>query len=123
MEVIIVLVIALCLFVIETEAFFPSFSRSATTRARHHLASSSSRRRNVEEYLSVLGSPTRLIFTATNNNSNNDEIINDNVDDSAEPGTMRVAEIKSELDLRGVDYSDCFDKESLAQKLVQARAR
>mmetsp|Transcript_3806 Transcript_3806/g.5721 ORF Transcript_3806/g.5721 Transcript_3806/m.5721 type:complete len:219 (+) Transcript_3806:100-756(+) len=39
-----------------------------------------------------------------------------------EPGTMRVSEIKSELDLRGVDYSDCFDKESLAKKLVGARA-
>lgn len=39
-----------------------------------------------------------------------------------EPGRMRVLEIKSELDLRGVDYSDCFDKENLAQKLVQARA-
>ena len=40
-----------------------------------------------------------------------------------EPGTMRVSEIKSELDLRGIDYSDCFDKESLAQKLVEARAK
>jgi len=38
------------------------------------------------------------------------------------PGTMRVAEIKSELDLRGIEYTDCFDKESLAQKLVKARA-
>jgi hypothetical protein len=43
--------------------------------------------------------------------------------EDVEPGTMRVAEIKSELDLRGVDYTDCFEKESLAQKLVQARAR
>ncbi len=43
-------------------------------------------------------------------------------EDEAEPGTMRVAEIKSELDLRGVSYSDCFDKESLAQRLVEARA-
>lgn len=40
----------------------------------------------------------------------------------AAPGTMRVAEIKSELELRGIVYSDCFDKESLAQKLVHARA-
>jgi len=42
--------------------------------------------------------------------------------EDVEPGTMRVAEIKSELDLRGIEYIDCFDKESLAQKLVQARA-
>ena len=49
--------------------------------------------------------------------------VNDEDYDEVEPGTMRVAEIKSELDLRGIDYSDCFDKESLAQKLVKARSR
>lgn len=75
---------------------------------------------------SFISSPTRhlpskrLFFSAT---SNDDRLDDDSDDDYAEPGTMRVAEIKSELDLRGVDYSDCFDKESLAQKLVQARAR
>jgi len=48
----------------------------------------------------------------------------DSDEDDSEPGTstMRVGEIKSELSLRGVDYTDCFDKESLAQKLVLARA-
>jgi hypothetical protein len=39
-----------------------------------------------------------------------------------EPGKMRVSEIKSELDLREVDYSDCFDKESLVERLSRARA-
>lgn len=43
-------------------------------------------------------------------------------DDEAEVGTMRVSEIKSELTLRGVNFSDCFDKESLAVKLRDARA-
>lgn len=38
-------------------------------------------------------------------------------DEEAEVGTMRVTELKSELTLRGVDFSDCFDKESLAKKL------
>lgn len=46
----------------------------------------------------------------------------EDIEEDEEPGTMRVAEIKSELDLRGINYSDCFDKESLAQKLVKARA-
>ena len=46
----------------------------------------------------------------------------DDAEEVAAPGTMRVAEIKSELELRGIIYSDCFDKESLAQKLVRARA-
>lgn len=32
-------------------------------------------------------------------------------------GTMRVAVLREELKKRGVDYSDCFDKESLIEKL------
>ena len=42
--------------------------------------------------------------------------------EEAELGTMKVAEIKAELDLRGIDYSDCFDKESLSIRLIEARA-
>lgn len=42
-------------------------------------------------------------------------------DEEAEVGTMRISEIKSELKLRNVDFSDCFDRESLAQKLREAR--
>ena len=43
-------------------------------------------------------------------------------DEDEEIGTMRVSELKSELKLRKVDFSDCFDKESLAKKLRDARA-
>ena len=50
------------------------------------------------------------------------DAIDVDAEEVAAPGTMRVAEIKSELELRGIVYSDCFDKESLAQKLVRARA-
>ena len=35
---------------------------------------------------------------------------------------MRVAEIKAELLERQIDFSDCFDKDGLADKLVKARA-
>jgi thioredoxin 1 len=35
---------------------------------------------------------------------------------------MRLSEIKSELKDRIIDFSDCFDKESMVQKLVDARA-
>lgn len=45
----------------------------------------------------------------------------DEDEEEVEPGTMRVAEIKSELNLRAVDHSDCFDKESLVQRLREAR--
>lgn len=41
--------------------------------------------------------------------------------EEVEPGKMRVSEIKAELDLRGISYNDCFDKDSLEQKLVEAR--
>lgn len=43
-------------------------------------------------------------------------------DDVVEPGKMRVSEIKSELDMRGIQYKDCFDKESLVERLQEARA-
>lgn len=46
---------------------------------------------------------------------------NEEDDDEVEPGKMRVSEIKAELDMRGVSYADCFDKESLQQRLVDAR--
>merc|ERR1740121_765597 len=48
-------------------------------------------------------------------------MIDDENEEEIEPGNMRVSEIKSELNLRGVDYSDCFDKESLSKKLTDAR--
>lgn len=42
-------------------------------------------------------------------------------DEEVEAGKMRVSEIKAELDMRGVAYADCFDKEALEQRLVDAR--
>lgn len=47
---------------------------------------------------------------------------NDDEDDEVEPGKMRVSEIKAELELREIDFSDCFDKESLVERLKEARA-
>lgn len=49
---------------------------------------------------------------------------NDEEDDEeeVEPGKMRVSEITAELRLRGVEFSDCFDKESLVARLTEARA-
>lgn len=38
------------------------------------------------------------------------------------PGQMKISEIKSELDLRNVNYKDCFDRESLEKRLDEARA-
>jgi len=41
---------------------------------------------------------------------------------SDEPASMRASQIKDELRERNMDFSDCFDKESLVEKLVHARA-
>lgn len=38
------------------------------------------------------------------------------------PDQMRVGEIKAELQEIGVGFADCFDKESLVDKLLKARA-
>jgi len=48
----------------------------------------------------------------------------DDADDEeeVEPGKMRVSEIKAELDLRGISWADCFDKEALVLRLEEARA-
>lgn len=42
--------------------------------------------------------------------------------EEVEPDKMRVSEIKAELELRGVDWADCIDQDSLAKKLEEARA-
>lgn len=63
------------------------------------------------------------LLHATGASANEDGVIDLGEDDyeEVEPGKMRVSEIKAELNLRKVDYSDCFDKESLAARLANAR--
>lgn len=36
---------------------------------------------------------------------------------------MSIDEIKSELDLRGVDYQDCLSRQELINKLIESRAK
>jgi hypothetical protein len=61
---------------------------------------------------------TTAIFSSTAEPTRPD----DDDEEEVEPGKMRVSEIKAELDLREVSYTDCFDKESLVQRLQEARA-
>ncbi|GAX25542.1 hypothetical protein FisN_28Hh010 [Fistulifera solaris] len=56
-------------------------------------------------------------------NDNSDDDDNDDDDDLIAPGIMRVSEIKAELDLRKISYTDCFDKESLVERLQEARVK
>lgn len=47
----------------------------------------------------------------------------DDVDDDPPlPGQMKISEIKSELDLRKISHTDCFDRESLELRLIDARS-
>ncbi len=39
-----------------------------------------------------------------------------------EPSAMRVREIKDELNAMGVSFADCFDKDSLVERLIDARS-
>mmetsp|Transcript_4785 Transcript_4785/g.6917 ORF Transcript_4785/g.6917 Transcript_4785/m.6917 type:complete len:205 (-) Transcript_4785:1879-2493(-) len=43
-------------------------------------------------------------------------------DEDVTPGQMRISEIKAELKMRAVQFDDCFDKESLVERLNEARA-
>jgi hypothetical protein len=51
-----------------------------------------------------------------------DDVNEEEEEEGAEPGKMRISEIKAELDLRQISYAGCFDKESLVQRLEVARA-
>jgi hypothetical protein len=53
-------------------------------------------------------------YSSSNSIDDDDEIV--------EPGKMRVSEIKGELELRGIDFDDCFDKESRVKRLEDVRA-
>ncbi len=67
--------------------------------------------------------PPKIEVIVNDNNNNDDDDDDDDDDDLIAPGMMRVSEIKAELDLRKISYSDCFDKESLVERLQEARAK
>mmetsp|Transcript_5179 Transcript_5179/g.8827 ORF Transcript_5179/g.8827 Transcript_5179/m.8827 type:complete len:215 (-) Transcript_5179:106-750(-) len=71
---------------------------------------------------STLTPSSSLLLHATAS-ANEDGVIDlgDDEYEEVEPGKMRVSEIKAELKLRNVDFSDCFEKESLAARLASAR--
>jgi len=49
--------------------------------------------------------------------------LSDDDNEDEEVGKMRMMEIKAELKLRGVEFSDCFDKESMSNRLLDARCK
>jgi thioredoxin len=55
--------------------------------------------------------PTSRLFVASSSSQSPSDL-----------SSLRVSEIKAELQERQIDYTDCFDKESLLERLKQARA-
>ena len=54
-------------------------------------------------------------------NSLTDDSSNNNEATLTNPSDMRLREIQSELKERNVSYADCFDRESLVKRLIEAR--
>lgn len=63
-----------------------------------------------------MNSPTFLSSTSTGDETNENE------EALPEPASMRIRAIKDELNDAGVSSSDCFDKDSLVERLVDARS-
>ncbi len=84
-------------------------------------APSASGRPLVPQSFAPFRRPTMCLWDAITPVDDEDDDEDDDENEEIEPGEMRVSEIKAELDLRGVEYKDCFDKESLSQRLMEAR--
>jgi hypothetical protein len=88
-----------------TEAFSPGLAFQSTA--------------TLPSVVSFRLSKSRSILNSTEGTA---EFLDNDADEELEPGKMRASEIKSELNLRGIGYTDCFDKESLVGRLEEARA-
>jgi len=75
---------------------FPSTRRIRTTRAR-----------------SPFQRTTNILSLSTDAND---------FDSLPEPSSMRIKEIKDELNDKGISFTDCFDKDSLVERLNDARS-
>lgn len=97
----------------------------------HAFAPLTTTQQSQRQQLSATTGPTRLahqprlpVLLRDRTSEEEYQALQDDNDDEEEqvpPGQMRVSEIKAELDLRGISYADCFDKESLAERLTEAR--
>ena len=113
-----------CLVVIVEGWCLPMMTTTTTTLRRSHGALSTQGRQLLQELHTSIpkGASTRkrttTLSSSSTDSSGDDEDSNANVE---EVSGMRLSEIKSELKERKVDFSDCFDKESMIEKLADAR--
>ena len=72
--------------------------------------------------LSVRRKPKQLtnILLSTSSTEKEDAVDDDSTDED-DISKMRLGEITSELKTRGIAYDDCFDRESLVKRLIDAR--
>ena len=60
-------------------------------------------------------------YASTNSNHHIFTHLNANTNTGLAHSGMSIDEIKSELDLRGVDYTECVSRQDLVQKLEETR--
>ena len=62
---------------------------------------------------------TTLLFASSTDDSSSAS----NIQSLPQPSEMKLREIQSELKQRNVSYADCFDRESLTKRLMEARSK
>ena len=96
----------------------PSIGFSLVTNNNNHGVTKTSISSSYKQHIVLKMTTTDESSAAIDEDDDDDE----EEEEVVEPGKMRVSEIKAELDMRGINYKDCFDKESLQQRLSDARA-
>ncbi|VEU39656.1 unnamed protein product [Pseudo-nitzschia multistriata] len=90
-----------------------SLNHSHSHQHRHRIGLANRRSANPAD-----ASPAALFLSADTESTGGEEQLATMI---KEVSGMRVSELKAELGERGVDFSDCFDKESMVEKLASAR--
>ncbi|MGK3755028.1 MAG: thioredoxin 1, partial [Bacillariaceae sp.] len=96
---------------------------TATTRRQQTIKKSFEQENSYDIFQRTRTTTTTALFSSDVDSSPDvDSSIDSSLsDDVVEVSAMRLSEMKSELKERKIDFSDCFDKESLILKLIDAR--
>ncbi|KAL7542398.1 hypothetical protein ACHAXR_011747 [Thalassiosira sp. AJA248-18] len=85
------------------------------------ITSVAKRQSSTPRPLSLSSSRLYAADTTTQSSSSSDNNNDDTTTLPIIPSDMRLREIQSELKERNISYADCFDRESLVKRLVEAR--
>jgi thioredoxin 1 len=109
---ILILLVTAASSILSIESFL--INHQQTTTKKHHPLSSLQVPLTLTLTLSAQVPRTFLAMSTSNENETSNTL--------ADPQSMRIREIKDELDGLNVKYDDCFDKESICLRLVDARS-